>query len=808
MADELPYFSKDDAGRISESVHFTEDMNRRGAEFFGYDPLANPEVIYVKLTEKDAGGAGYWKGEEVRYQDNDWEIVDEGRKWDDEGYPYIRHYTWDDAEKGQIVKAHLNLNRENGQEEWVFTTNVTNPEGLVFYAEDNGGTGQARNDSTWKTKVGAKVLTNVGQTTLQNEFSLTVGQRCQVIITFIDSGNGYILAGAILSTGSGPYWTESNGVIIVNWPVAEVEAVGEMGRLKQYHSGDIHLEVFGFGADDDEDPAPPDPYTQPIDILGDDKWIDVTRAGNTYTVSHRKPNPKLIWKTIEVLKNGGGFHTIEIDRMGHVYSVDGEILPEEDENYFTYTSTLTSDLVGSDIRPEAVGGAGVTVDYRLFEDGNNFLDFVQTRKYMIAIQNDIGEPISFSNQAVADGAMSPFLSELIQNNNNTGGINIPELYLAVQNFRFNASITVSTSVVGRGFAASQENNTATCTPTHTNGSTVVRDQEDPNNTPFTVQVSYSLTNLDSDYKTLVEFHTEAGIPVPFQRQNQLFIDGGITSMTLDLDATSATTEQTILFDFESMGNNKPEPGDVILMTSTLLSQNTSYDANASLTSNLNYMSDGDYVLDENGQIVTDGDDSVTVGIPQIHAASCAYPGTGASLFQTTTGNVNSEAKWSITNGSSFAAVRSELNKESPSLGSGSGNTSPRSVVDTISNIDMDRGIVEWDVSSGLAANLNVRITFSFNSTYRPKLYIMATTDAIASSSNKTYDVPTWTAIGYVDTTGFAASTTSDFDISGLLTAGNNQQIGLLWAGDYDGDFSDYPAALVKVQADMQEFYQC
>jgi hypothetical protein len=83
----IPYFNEGDADRIANTVNGFETMQRRGGGFTEYDGMPNPETIYVKLTQRDAGENGFWKGEEVRYISDEWEIVGGGRKFNGDEYP-------------------------------------------------------------------------------------------------------------------------------------------------------------------------------------------------------------------------------------------------------------------------------------------------------------------------------------------------------------------------------------------------------------------------------------------------------------------------------------------------------------------------------------------------------------------------------------------------------------------------------------------------------------------------------------------------------------------------------------------------
>ena len=143
---------------------------------------------------------------------------------------------------------------------------------------------------------------------------------------------------------------------------------------RYYFKGHVGREEESSGSE--YDPAGPfDVNTQVTDLLtdilhtaginliveGDGIWIDVVRNNNKLTIKHTRNNPP-VWKTLELLKNGGGFYTVEIDHNGHVISVDGEFPyddpndPVEDDNSNggseVYTTTLLSSPNSGDVRPE------------------------------------------------------------------------------------------------------------------------------------------------------------------------------------------------------------------------------------------------------------------------------------------------------------------------------------------------------------------------------------------------------------------------------------------------------------------------
>jgi hypothetical protein len=637
-------FNRDDSQRIANVVPKAEHFFSRGQTVHSMPQYDNSEVWYAQLTEKDPDGQnGYWKWREGFYDAGEWRNLTGGREGDNDEYRYVRHISWDDAEIGQIVQIKEVLNRDTGLTELVFTDEVTNPEGLIFYADDTGGVGQARNDSLWTTKVGAKVLTNVGEAEIQKGFQIASGQSAQVTITFVDLGDGYELVNAQMTQGQGQYWNESDGVIIVNWRIAEVETLGDMGRLKQYHSGDIHLEIFAFGGDDEDDDDPYNPTpgnnTKPMKVEGDNKWIQVVKNGRCFTVEHINQNPIDVWKTLNLNKTGGGTYVVEIDKRGHVISVDedgggAEYTPTTD--YDVLSSTLTSAAVGSDIRPELVGGDGITMDYKVLSGGNNYLDFVNTRQAMATIKNDNGDTINFDVFDIAQAGFPAFNQELMENNGGTSGRNESHLYLSTERFRFNGTVTLAVSVIGKGLTASQTLSTASCTASHSINTSIIRNYNDPNAFETTLTVSYDLANLDAGYYTQLSVETADGDPVGFSLtgQNGPFIEG---TQDLTLDSSSATTEQKIWFSFDDLPNIAS--GDAIKICSKLLSSEGDYNANVEECTVVGYQSESMCVLDENGDIVLDENgDCVDTGI-----TTCWSDSFGESSFNTTRWNSGYDA---------------------------------------------------------------------------------------------------------------------------------------------------------------------
>ena len=135
-------FDDQSVKRIAENVRWGEGARNTFTNM--HRPIHNPqhETIYVQLTVKDEDDYGYWKGEEVSFKEGVWTIVDGGRKWDGDEYPFIRHINWEDAQKGSIVNAYQVIDSlsEDKPMVWVFDKEVTNPQAFIFYADGTGNT--------------------------------------------------------------------------------------------------------------------------------------------------------------------------------------------------------------------------------------------------------------------------------------------------------------------------------------------------------------------------------------------------------------------------------------------------------------------------------------------------------------------------------------------------------------------------------------------------------------------------------------------------------------------------------------------
>ena len=646
MGTDATVFDKKSAARISKNVLWGEQQRQRGGDIHANEHVQPHEVIYVQLIEKDpAGEIGYWSAQEVYWDEGRWELVDAERIWDGDAQPYVHHYSWGEAELQQIVKLMLVTDVKTGVEEWVFDTDVTNPEAFVFYSDQNGNGGQALNDSSWTMRTAGKVLTNVGEASINAPFTIQPGQACQVVITFIDYGNGYQLSSAVITTGEGQYWsTGSDGSIIVQHRIAKANIDGDVVRLEQYHAGDIHLEVFDFAKDDDD---PDDPTPSPIDIEGDNDWIDVTRLGNLYTVSHKAPPgagkamasmkgldtafscDSVSWSTVadvetwvnnELLAN---IREIFYDTRGHIYDLKdcagASITPTEDPTSVYLSSSLRSDYIsGSEFGPDSINGTGLDFTYKILNEGANYLDYIGTKTIQVGVIMANGQPIQIGISG--DVPVLFNLATLAENVAGTSGLErLPlvapgQLVFGIERYQFNSTANLHVSVIGVGLLQSATFNTMSCSATNNITGSNIRNYDDPNASAMTVSVGYSVADLgtatspgmsdtltNGPYLSAVTISYADDEPVAWSTAGSA---GPFKTTTrfLELDATSTTDSlDKVWFKLR----DSDSPGDQIKICSKLLTVPGLTDANASSCDYISISSDDDCITDEDGVRVTD-----------------------------------------------------------------------------------------------------------------------------------------------------------------------------------------------------------
>jgi hypothetical protein len=646
---DIPFFGKDDTKRISEDVRWGESVRQKGGVIQAYDHTDVAEITYVKLIEKDPDGhVGLWAAQEVYYRDGFWELIDTERVWDGTAESYVRHFSFGEAEIGQIVKLRLISDTNTGLEEWVFDTDVTNPEAFVFYADDNGNAGQARKDSSWTIKTPGKVLTNVGEANIRAPYTMAPGGSCSVQIIFIDYGEGYQLASAAMTSLGGQYWTESEGVITVNHRIARVDVNGDVSRLVQYHAGDIHIEVFSFSSDPDDpdDPDDPyDPYKKNIKVVGDNIWINVVRAGNTYTVNHLPPPQNQALSSMKGLDktfdcSNVAFSTVAdvqtwvnniflakiaelfYDTRGHIYKQTdcdgGGIVTTEDPTSEYLVSELNGDYVsGTTISPDAINGVGIDFNYLIYNNGKNFLDYIGVKSIQVGLISANGKAIKIGLNGAAPIAFN--VAKLAQNVFGTSGLRSagfddgPAL-IGVERFQFNSTAKLSASVIGIGLAQTQVFNTLPCTITTTTNSTIVLDRTDFFATPMSISFGTGVANMGSASSPGLVSATDNGpylIDMTFRYSDNspalVSISGSdgpwkTGHFFLELDSNGDTgTFDDVWFQIPS----DIDPGETIKVCAVLRTWDELTDVNVETCTTLNINYEDECITDESGENVTD-----------------------------------------------------------------------------------------------------------------------------------------------------------------------------------------------------------
>lgn len=818
---DVTFFSPEDSERIAEDVRWGDGIRNRGV--FSIDnPVDNlDDLIYAKLTVRDPDGIyGFYEAEEAVYRDTAWEILDGGRKFNSTDYAYVRHYNYDNADIGKVVRL-FRVQDIEGVEDFVFFNEVTNPEAFVLHSVESGGTAGS-NESAWEMREGGSVLTNVGTLDLK-PFLLQPGLYLGVAITFIDIGAGFQLAGAGYTINDGDYWTENKteGTIVINHPIANLDLEGDKCRLRQHHAGDIHLEVFGFSEDPD-DPDDPTPYTRPINIVGDGHWINVTKQGRTFTVAHILPNPELPKNVMKGLDKAfscdavafgtlqdaedwantliSAIQQLQYDVRGHVinlldcagapvdpvYDPDDPGPPGDDPViYNQLTSTLSSVIQSAPLVPKSVDGdSGINVDYKIFKNLQNFLDYINVKNINIGVTNDKGEFVQ--SDIDNDGAFLDVHTELAVNNAGTSGWIgdiIPDDYLRFSTFRFrfNATVELAVATNGLGLRQTVSHNTASNSVVVTPDDTIIKDKDDPDVTAFGFIAGYLIGDLGpSPYKVQYSFTYADDTPVLFSNSGA---GGPFTTGVedLSLDATSTTPQVTgIYFDIK----DGIEPGQVIkLCTSLVTNDAEEYNANVDDCELLSFNTEDDCISDGTGENVSDGvEDCITDNTPSsivaLSTAICTHPGSGtisatALLTSGTQTGSNDD----------FVSVKSTLDDSAavlinPGLTAGYRNNFGGSAVTSI-----QRRYLTMD-TLGITEKISCRIVWSSNQTNR-KFIIVYTTDVEPAVSNVTFDMPTWTVLGSINNPT-SSSETIDFDCDSL-PRNTDLRVGIMTINDFEND---------------------
>ena len=846
MAGKPTVFDDSSAKRISKDVIWGEQQRQRGGDIYAYEHVQPHETIYVQLIEKDpAGEIGYWSAQEVYYKDGRWELIETDRVWDGIAQPYVRHYAYGEAELQQIVKLMLVADVQTGGQDWVFDTDVTNPEAFVFYSDQNGNGGQALNDSSWTMRTAGKVLTNVGEASINAPFTIQPGQACQVVITFVDYGNGYQLSSAVITTGEGQYWsTGSDGSIVVQHRIAKANIDGDVVRLEQYHAGDIHLEVFDFAKDEEDDD---DPTPSPIDIEGDNDWIDVTRLGNLYTVSHKAPPGagkamasmkgldtafscnSVSWSTVadvetwvnnELLAN---IREIFYDTRGHIYDLKdcagASITPTEDPTSVYLSSSLRSDYIsGSEFGPDSINGTGLDFTYKILNEGANYLDYIGTKTIQVGVIMANGQPLQIGISG--DVPVLFNLATLAENVAGTSGLErLPlvapgQLVFGIERYQFNSTANLHVSVIGVGLLQSATFNTMACAATNTiSGASTIRNYDDPNAAAMTISVGYDIANLGTATSpgisdtltngpylaklsvkyvddTPVAWST-AGSAGPFKTEARF----------LELDATSTTDSlDKVWFKLR----DSDSPGDQIKICSKLLTVPGLTDANVESCDIYSISSEDDCITDQDGVRVTDDSgECITDGtIDVLGPSDCSHPGSGviSGTALLNSGYVNGSS-WNDWSGLKTAMDSSSTTLVNPGLLVGMKNTEP-------SYCALDRRYITFDTSSYTSVSLNLQVSWSADAINK-EFIILYSTAAAPAVTNVTYDMASWTVLGSV-INPTSATELIEYSVDSLpRTAG--LRLGIMTINDYNNDatgFTDVSIPTNGFRLGNVILYQC
>ena len=649
-------FSPEGAKKVAKNSKFVDGLRNRAENLteYGYEPQS--EAIYGKLISRDpeTGKEGFWEIREVRNENGVWRSPEGLRKWNGDKLPYVRHINWEDGEIGQVVRLRKINDVKAGREQWVFFTTPTNPEAFVLHADDNGGSVQALNNSSWTIDKPGSVLTNVG-TLAMGPKTIFAGDYLGVLITFVDYGEGFVLADAAYTKGPGPYRSENAGddydnTIIVNFPLADIIISGDVARLKQHHAGDIHLEIFAFAGDEEDED---DPYTKPIQILGDENWINVTKAGRTWTIAHILPNPDKPKDSMKGFSKNFPCDDVVINSLadvqdwinntvnanieeqfwdirGHTYLLtdcDGGIINRYDEDdddddtpeiYINLNSVLNAEISsGAVLLPNDVdGNIGMEFKYQVNKNGNeNYTKFiVENRKINWSVFNSLGEVIKHSCvNIIEDGPgfhNEIFTSHTAVNVDGTSGAmchddmaNGTILALNVMRFRFNDTATIKASVIGKGLPAQDSVATAAVTVSIVPDYTVIIDRNEPGVEAFGFIAGYSINDLGPDiYRCRAWFEYADGDRVPFSVTGQRG-SYNVGDLLLDLDSSSTTNPADTAGIYFSIVDR--EPGAVIRLCTELVTIEELYNANVDGCEYLSYAEEGECITDETGSQVTD-----------------------------------------------------------------------------------------------------------------------------------------------------------------------------------------------------------
>ena len=632
MAQKVKLFNDQAIDRISTNVKWGEGVRSRQLNIPSMPTKANDYNFHVQLLEKDygKGGAGYWKAQEVIFENGKWELYDGGREFDDNDYPAIRHVEWEDSRVGAIVKPFQIRDVAVDAEKpyiWVFEEEVTNPEAFIFYADNTGGTAQSDSKSTWSMPKGGMIYTNYGEMEVPDNFSIDAGESAWCKIEFVWMFNEWQIASAEMTNEEGEYWEEDYGTLIIHVKIVSTKINKDICRLTQHTAGDIRFEL-----------------RENVAVNSGNDWIVVTSRNNgrLYTVYHTLPNPPKPLNDFLAfagncndmpLNDFGAWAEwarrnivhIKYDQLGHIYErencYDGEVErvdpPEEDpeNDPQELTSQLTAPLFASNLQPWAMqGGDGFVPTYTVLKGGNLFTDFVGVEQVMFIARNSQQQLVKVAtNPAAAFPTFDINKLEFAKNVNGTSGQAYNQMVLAQRNFRFNDTLTVRAGMAGLGLPQQVDLTTANIQSvvSHPTGTTV-RKWDDPNaSSDYEVYVSFAPPVAGSlntaNYFVELSFRWADGSPVQISSNNQLDIigDGEVRAqITADDDYT---------FPYQLSDATDRNAGDAIKITARVIYIDAGdghvTDANITDSMLIYYSNESDcYVDEEGGDLVDESGD--------------------------------------------------------------------------------------------------------------------------------------------------------------------------------------------------------
>jgi hypothetical protein len=250
-----------------------------------YKNQKTPNIIQIKITGRDNGFSGpliYYTGVEVLKDKSGFpQAIKNGREFGSstEKGILLRGRRNQRVVTGSIVTAHL-VGSKDGLV-WEIDFEVESYKSFIFEGANNGNHDY---DSSFTMIQGGEIITNFGDAIINVNpiFTITIGERAWVEITFVKDASGNITGGAaeiVKSIKQFPVTRrENDDELIISIPVAEVVPFQATGYLVQYQCNDILVEATTIGASyeyDPNDPNPPVPVPKdPKPAISlDDKWL-------------------------------------------------------------------------------------------------------------------------------------------------------------------------------------------------------------------------------------------------------------------------------------------------------------------------------------------------------------------------------------------------------------------------------------------------------------------------------------------------------------------------------------------------------